>query len=169
MSLFTPDMYYPNIYKIPYLKLKKSGIRCLLFDLDNTCVGYHEKLPNEELKKLFKKLENLEFQVVIFSNSTKKRLKPFLELGVVCHSSSRKPFKKSFLKIMRECCCKGDEVLIIGDQLFTDILGGNRVGIRTCLVDPLTKDDLIFTKFFRMIERIIFKKMKKEKIGGGNF
>ena len=57
-----------------------------------------------------------------------------------------------------------EEVCIIGDQLFTDILGGNKVGINTCLVEPLTKEDFIFTKIFRMMEGIFFKIMESKEI-----
>lgn len=160
MSLFTPKMYYPNIYEIPYHQLKKKGIKCLLFDLDNTCVGYHEKYPTLELENLFSKLKSLGFRVIIFSNTTHKRIQPFRDLSVICHPLSKKPLKRNFNKIIKEYNYDKDEVCIIGDQLFTDILGGNRVGIMTCLVDPMTNEDFVITKFFRAIEKIIRRKQK---------
>ena len=66
MNLLIPKMYQENIYKINYKKLKNKGIKCLLFDLDNTCVGYHEKNPTKELKELFQNLTKLGFKVIIF-------------------------------------------------------------------------------------------------------
>lgn len=160
MNLLTPNIYKENIYKIPYLKLKHKGIKCLLFDLDNTCVGYHEKFPTEKLEKLFIKLNKMGFQVIIFSNATKKRLVPFKNLPVICHHSSKKPLSINFKKVMRKYNYLKSEVCIIGDQLFTDILGGNRVGITTCLIDPLTKDDFILTKIFRALEKGRLQKIK---------
>ena len=68
------------------------------------------------------------------------------------------------LKVMKMFKFDLSEVAIIGDQLFTDILGGNKVGIYTCLVDPLTKEDFILTKIFRMTEQIIFKLMDHKEI-----
>ena len=77
MDIFVPDMYQKSIYTINYEKLFEDGIRCLLFDLDNTCVPYVEKVPSQKLKDLFDRLKELGFKVIIFSNATKKRLEPF--------------------------------------------------------------------------------------------
>ena len=156
MKRFIPKMYQKSIYQIDYLSLKKRGVKLLLFDLDNTCVGYHEKNPKVELKKLFKKLKKLDFTVIIFSNAPKKRLLPFQELGVVCHHSSMKPFTYHFKKVMKRYHFKKGVVSIIGDQLFTDICGGNKAGIVTCLVDPVTEEDFIFTKILRAMEGFVF-------------
>ena len=155
-------MYQKNIYTINYQKLKTKKIKCLLFDLDNTCVGYHEKNPTKELIALFKKLTNMGFFVIIFSNARTKRLEPFKKLNVVCHPNSKKPLTRNFKKILNQYNYKKEEVCIIGDQLFTDIIGGNRVGINTCLVDPLTKEDFILTKIFRTMENYRFKQMEKK-------
>lgn len=165
MKLLVPDIYQKSIYDIDYDKLLKSGVKCLLFDLDNTCSGYLVKSPSGKLKKLFLKLEKLGFRIILFSNSRASKLVAYSNLGVILHPSSRKPFKKSFLKILNKYNYSSDEVIIIGDQLFTDILGGNRVGIKTCLVDPLTSDDYVFTKlFFRTWERFVFKRFYKKNI-----
>ena len=164
MKNLIPNMYQESIYTINYGELKKQGIKCLLFDLDNTCVGYYEKNPTKKLKVLFKRLANMGFKIVIFSNALPKRLEPFNELGVVLHPTSKKPLKKSFQKILTNYEYKTNEVCIIGDQLFTDILGGNRVGIKTCLVSPLTNEDFIVTKIFRATEELVFKKLAKKNI-----
>ncbi len=164
MKKFVPDMYQKSIYEIDYKALKKKKIRLVLFDLDNTCVGYHEKVPTEKLEKLFKKLEKMGFTVVIFSNAPYKRLVPFQKLGVICHHSSMKPFPYHFKKMMRRHQLKREEVCIIGDQLFTDICGGNLAGIVTCLVDPVTSEDFIFTKIFRAMEGFIFWKFANKDI-----
>lgn len=164
MKRFIPDMYQKSIYEMDYKALKKKRIRLLLFDLDNTCVGYHEKYPTNEMKKLFNKLEKMGFTVIIFSNAPKKRLIPFQELGVICHHSSMKPFSYHFKKVMAKYQFKREEVCIIGDQLFTDIRGGNKAGIVTCLVDPLTEEDFIFTKIFRAMEGFVFAKFFRQDI-----
>lgn len=162
MGILVPNMYQKSIYDIDYKIFKKRKIKCLLFDLDNTCVGYHVKSPTNEMKNLFKKLTKDGFKVIIFSNATNKRLVPFVNLGVVVHPSSKKPLSKNFKKILNKYNLKKNEVCIIGDQLFTDILGGNRVGINTCLVDPLSSEDFILTKIFRKMEQISFKNLDKK-------
>ena len=130
MKILTPDMKYKNIYEIEYKKLKENKIKCLLFDLDNTCVGYYEKEPNKKLIDLFTKLKKLDFEIIIFSNATKKRMKPFQSLPVICHPFSKKPLQGSFKKIIKKYNYQKKEICIIGDQIFTDVLGGNIAGIQ---------------------------------------
>ena len=165
MDIFIPDMYQKSIYSINYEKLYEDGIKCLLFDLDNTCVPYVEKTPSKKLKDLFDRLKDMGFKVIIFSNATKKRLEPFKNgLLVDCSYSSRKPSKRKFLKVLKMFKYDLSETAIIGDQLFTDIYGGNRVGIKTILVNPMSDKDLFVTKLFRILEKGQFNKMKKRGI-----
>lgn len=165
MDIFIPDMYQKSIYTINYEKLYEDGMRCLLFDLDNTCVPYTEKNPNKKLKDLFDNLKDMGFKVIIFSNATKKRLEPFKNgLIVDCSYSSKKPSKRKFLKVLKMFDYDLSETAIIGDQLFTDIFGGNRVGIKTILVNPMSDKDLFATKIFRLLEKGQYNKMKKRGI-----
>ena len=165
MNNFIPDMYQKSIYHIDYEKLRENGIKCLLFDLDNTCVPFKDTLPNKKLKDLFETLKDMDFKVVIFSNATKKRITPFKNgLNVDCSASSKKPNTNKLMKVIKMFGYDLSEVVLIGDQLFTDILCGNRAGIKTVLVNPMSKDDLIFTKFFRYFERNKFKKFAKKGI-----
>ena len=162
MDNFIPDMYQKSIYHIDYDKLKEDGIKCLLFDLDNTCVPFKDKEPNKKLIDLFESLKDMDFKVIIFSNATKKRLMPFKNaLNVDCSASSRKPGTKKLRKVMKMFHYNLPDVAIIGDQLYTDVLCGNKVGIRTILVNPMSLDDLPFTKIFRFLERGKFKKFAK--------
>ena len=164
MKKLIPNIYNKSIYTIDYNKLKKDNINCLLYDLDNTCLPYPEKVPTKELTELFAKLKKMGFRVIIFSNTTPRRLEQLISLNIEVHGLSKKPFKKGFLDIINTYKYKKEEICIIGDQLFTDILGGNRIGIKRILVDPMGPHDFIFTKITRMIENIIFKRMKKKNI-----
>ena len=165
MDILIPDMYQKSIYSINYEKLYACGIKCLLFDLDNTCVPYVEKVPSKKLIDLFDYLKDMGFKVILFSNATKKRLEVFKNTLVVdCSYSSRKPSKRKFLKVLKMYNFDLSEVAIIGDQLFTDILGGNRVGIKTILVNPMSKKDMPLTFIFRILERGQFKRFKKRGI-----
>ena len=146
-------------------KLKENGIKCLLFDLDNTCVPYVDKKPTKKLKNHFDKLKDSGFTVIIFSNSPRNRLEPFKKyLNVDCCPSARKPRKAKFIKVLKEYKLDLSEVAIIGDQLVTDIYGGNKVGITTVLVNPMSDIDMPFTKIHRYIERKEINKMNKKGI-----
>jgi len=162
MDIFLPDKYYKSIYEINYIQLKNNGIKCLLFDLDNTLVPPNVKKPSKKLRDLFDNLKELDFKVIIMSNSNKKRLTPFKdELIVDCSASSIKPSKTKFLKVLKEYKFDLAQTAIIGDQLMTDIFGGNRVGITTILVNPISKNDITVTKFNRKLEKMVEKKLRK--------
>ncbi len=162
MDIFLPDRYYKSIYDIDYRKLKNDGIKCLLFDLDNTIVPPNIKKPDKKVRDLFDNLKELDFKIIIISNSNKKRLTPFKEeLVVDCSASSLKPSKTKFLKILKEYKYDLSETAIIGDQLLTDVFGGNRIGITTVLVNPISKNDITVTKVNRKLEKIVEKKLHK--------
>lgn len=162
MEHYVPDIYKKSIYVVDYNKLKSNGIKCLLFDLDNTLVPYTEKVPSKKVRDLFKKLNDLGFRVLIFSNSGKKRLTPFKEqLGIDCCYRCWKPSPKKFLLVLKEYKYNQSEVAIIGDQLLTDVVGGNSVGITTILVNPISKKDAAVTKFNRLREKHLIRKLSK--------
>ena len=164
MEKFIPDMYCKSIYDINYKKLKRRKIKCLLFDLDNTLVPYTEDVPTQDVKELFHMLSN-DFKVIIMSNSPKKRLRPFKEiLNIDVAYSSRKPMKKKYLKIMNIYGFKPEEICAIGDQLMTDIYGGNRVGALTIFVNSIGREEPIWTRFNRIWERMILKRLNKKGI-----
>ena len=164
MDNFIPDMYQKSIYHIDYDKLRDGGIKCLLLDLDNTCVPYIDKEPNKRLIDLFENLKDMGFKLIIFSNATKRRIYPFKKvLNVDCLARAGKPSRKGFIKIIKLFNYELADVAIIGDQLYKDILGGNRVGIKTILVNPMSKDDMFITKYiFRPLEKRKYKLLEKK-------
>ena len=166
MNNFIPDMYQKSIYHIDYEKLLEDGIKCILFDLDNTCVPYKDKVPNKKLIDLIETLKDMDFKVIIFSNALKRRIKPFKDaLNVDAVARAGKPRKDKFLKVMKIFGYNLSEVAIIGDQLYKDILGGKRVGIKTILDNPMSKDDMFLTKLiFRNLEKIQYTKLAHDKI-----
>ena len=164
MDKFIPDIYQKSIYTIDYKKLKKNGIKCLLFDLDNTIAPYKTLEPDTKVKELFANLSN-DFKIIIISNSNKNRLRPFKEkLNVDTAYSSKKPFKFKYKKILEIYKFKINEIACIGDQLLTDILGANRMGFTSILVNRVAKYETIFTRFNRFFEKFILKKLEKEQI-----
>lgn len=164
MERFIPDLYQKNIYDIDYQKLKEKGIVCLLFDLDNTIVPVKEEIPSKKVKELFQYLEK-DFKVIILSNSNHKRLLPFKEmLNVDVAASAHKPFKSKYLKIMKMYQFKEFEIAAIGDQLLTDILGANQVGITSILINPIGEYEKFGTRINRFFEKFIYRKLKKKNI-----
>ena len=157
-------MYQKSIHNISYSKLKKLGIKCLVFDLDNTIAFIDQDQISEDTKQLLFDLKE-DFQIVIISNNTKKRVQPYADI-LKCDyiSSASKPLTKGFRTIAKRYHLKAQEMCMIGDQIVTDIFGGNRYGMFTILVDPLGKKDLKITSLNRLIEKIILNRYQKRNI-----
>ena len=164
ISKFIPYMYQKDIYSIDYDKLKKEKIKCLLFDLDNTISPAREIVLDKKIKELFNKLKK-DFIVVLFSNNKKSRVNAFASFYETEYlHMSVKPLPFSYKKILKKYNLNKDEVIAVGDQLITDIFGGNLFKIKTILVDPVSKEDEKITFLNRKLESIIFNKFKKENI-----
>ncbi len=163
MDIFAPDIYEQSIFNINYKALKKSGIKCLLFDLDNTLAPIKSTMPGIKEKELIEGLKDMGFKVIIISNSGKTRLEPFKEgFNVDTAANSKKPFKKKYQKIQKMFKFQDNEIAAIGDQLMTDILGANRMGFTSILVNPISREDFFVTKFNRFLEKIIMKKLNNK-------
>ncbi len=161
--LFKPTMYQKNIYEINYEKLKEENIKVLIFDLDNTLALIHEKTCPEKSKQLIKKLKK-DFDIYIISNNNKQRIKPYQdELKIKAVANAKKPWTKGLSQIKKDGY-KKSEMVMIGDQLVTDILSGNLFSIKTIWTDPLGQKDLKITKFNRWLERRILSYYKRKDI-----
>lgn len=164
MGLFRPNIYKRSIYDIDYKSLKEHGITCLVFDLDNTLGLIENKRSPLKTKQLIRKLQE-DFLVLICSNNTRGRLKPYLnDLNVGGVYFSLKPSTLGLRKIQRLYHLKKKEMCIIGDQLVTDILAGNRFHIMTILVDPMGDKDLKITGINRKLEAKIIRRYQKRGI-----
>ena len=161
MDKYVPDIYQKNIYTINYSQLLSRGIKCLLFDLDNTLVPVKEKVPSKEVKDLFDKLKNMGFKIIIFTNSPSKRAKPFKNiLEVDCCPFACKPFSRKFLSVIKVYNLKFSEVAMIGDSIMDDIYGGNKVGITTILIDQLAPKEFFIAHLKRLRENKVVKKLR---------
>ena len=159
MGVFKPKIYQKNIFEINYKELKNEGIKCLIFDLDNTLGLISHKSCPDEAKELINKLKK-DFTVIISSNNTRKRLKPYLEeLGIDGVAWSMKPSIKSLIQIKAKYKLKKKEMCIIGDQIVTDVLAGNRYHIKTILVDPLGEKDLRITLLLKKWQLLKLKRI----------
>lgn len=164
MNIFKPDIYKKNIFEIDYKNLKQKGIKCLVFDLDNTLGLIDETTCPKETKKLINRLKK-DFLIFISSNNTNKRIKPYVDdLGIFGVGFSLKPSIKGLVTIRKKHKLNKSEMVMIGDQIVTDIFSGNRYGIKTILVDPLGKKDLKITNINRKIEKVIVDNYKKRGI-----
>ena len=159
-----PNMYQQKIETINYQKLKKLGIKCLIFDLDNTIALINQDRITDSTKKLLNSLKK-DFKIVIISNNVNKRVKKYADT-LFCDfvANAMKPLSRGYRKIRKKYGFQKEEMCMIGDQLVTDIYGGNRYHMFTILVDPLGTKDLKITSLNRFIERKILKKYEQKEI-----
>lgn len=165
MEKYVPDIYQKSIYNVNYDQLYAQGIRCLLFDLDNTLVPVTAKEPTREVKDLFDSLKVKGFKIIIFTNSPKKRVKQFKNrLEVDCCPFACKPFSRKFLSVIKIFDLKFSEVAIIGDSIMDDIYGGNNVGITTVLIEQLAPKEFFIAGLKRKRERKVLKKLRDKNL-----
>ena len=159
MEKLRPDIYQKKLTDVHFNQLKKAGIKILLFDVDNTLLKYKEKEIDKNLQDLLKALKT-QFTIVLFSNAMKRKVKKIADsLDVPYVFLALKPLSKSFRKVLNQYKVTTNEVAIIGDQILTDVKGGNKVGITTVLVEPLSEKEALFTKINRTREISLMKKM----------
>ena len=134
-----PSHLAESIYWLTPELLAAHGVRLVLCDLDNTLAPYEEALPSPALRLWKEKLEQNGIALFVVSNSRKSRRCPGFcaELGIGCVRHAGKPGVKGFWAALKETGRRAEEALMVGDQIFTDTLGGNRAGIRTVLVKPM--------------------------------
>lgn len=162
IDLVIPNAYQKSIYEIDYLKLKKLGYKNLIFDIDNTLMPVNEIKVTNELKELFKKLKK-DFNICIVSNNNNARVDPVKKaLNVLAISESNKPQKEAFEQSLRLLKGKKENTVMIGDQMLTDIVGGNKYGLYTILVEPFQNKYDLKTGTSRILQNMMMKKLKKQ-------
>jgi HAD superfamily phosphatase (TIGR01668 family) len=164
MISFVPNHYVKNVDCIDFEKLKNKNIKIILCDVDNTLLIVGEKMPEENSFSFLEKAKKEGIKVILFSNGKTARIEKLASrLDMEFNGLSKKPFSKSYRLILEKYNIKSSEVAVVGDQLLTDILGGNKMNMFSILVDPITKYETIWTKMNRFIEFFVYLYLKMNK------
>ncbi|MCL4424967.1 MAG: YqeG family HAD IIIA-type phosphatase [Firmicutes bacterium] len=156
LDLLRPAAFFSSIYQIDLDRLQKRGIKGLIFDLDNTIVEWGSPVAGEELLAWFKALRERGFLSCLLSNNSPARVNYFAgRLGIPGIYKAGKPRRRSYRAALELLGTAPQETAIIGDQVFTDILGGNRLGLYTILVTPLSQREFLGTRLVRRLERLV--------------
>lgn len=155
-----PNTYTKDIYSIDYKTLKQKKMTNLIFDIDNTILKVNSVEISPKLKKLFSKIDK-GFNICIVSNNKKERVLPVAQI-LNCNYifEAKKPNKEAFDKALNILKAKKENTVMIGDQMLSDIVGANKYGIYTILVDPLENKYDIKTGTSRVLQNIMMKKIK---------
>ena len=161
---FFPDIRYNSIKDIDINSLAEKGIRFAILDIDNTLVPYTSPIPDENALNFLNGLKNSGIDYCFVSNNNKSRIKLFNEnIGANIFPDAKKPLLFGISKAMKSFGADRKNTVLIGDQVFTDILGGKRAKILTILVNPIKEVDTPFFQFKRYFERKVIKDYEEQK------
>ena len=159
---FFPDEYLESAYAVDYEKLYQEGYRGLLFDIDNTLVP-HGAPADERAAALFERLRRIGFKSCFLSNNQIQRVASFNEkIGEQFIENAHKPAVGNYKKAMELLGTDCSNTVFIGDQLFTDVWGAKRTGMKSILVKPIYPKEEIQIVLKRYLEKIVLHFYKKE-------
>ena len=166
--LIYPNIYIKRVEEITIEMLQKNKIKALILDIDNTLIDYEENME-ESVKQWAKDLKGQGTKLIILSNTNKKtkveKVAKTLEIPYIYFA--KKPLKSGFKKAKEQLKEKEEHIAVVGDQIFTDVIGGNRCKMLTILVEPIKEKDFWYTAWKRPIENKIknnfIQKQTKEK------
>ncbi len=162
---FYPNAYISSLADVNPGYFSARGIKGLILDLDNTIIPWRAGDFEPEIVNLIKEYKEAGLKLCVVSNAFNKRVTGLLEpLGIPWVARAGKPRRKPFVKALSILGSTAGETAIIGDQLFTDIFGGNRIGLYTVLVVPISKREFIGTKFVRVLEKIFLHKLAQKGV-----
>ncbi len=168
IDLLCPDECVESVLDIDLESLSQRGITALILDLDNTLLAWEtDKIP-PAVSRWIDRARDLGFKVCIASNGTKSRVRKIAgELGVPAIPKAIKPRKRPFRLAMEILGASPEKTAVIGDQVFTDVLGGNRLDLYTILINPVSKMELKTTRIVRRVEkRVLTRLQRKGRIEG---
>jgi len=155
LAKFYPKRTAESAYDIDYESLYKEGYRGILFDIDNTLVE-HGADANEKAVQLFERLKRIGFKTCLISNNSDERVSRFnSKINTNYIFKANKPSSKSLLRAIKIMGTRVDNTVFVGDQLFTDVYGANKIGMLTYLVKPVGPKEEIQIVFKRKLEKIV--------------
>lgn len=164
MNKYIPTYLAQTVYDIDFTTLYEQGKRVILFDLDNTLASYEDAIPTEKQLKLNDELRKIGYKIYIVSNNREPRTKLYTTTFRVDSYLvlARKPFKRRIGKFLNKEKINKNEIIMIGDQLLTDICCANKLGVDCYLVHSISrKTEKWYTKINRKREKSILRKIEK--------
>lgn len=156
-----------DIFSIPLSFFQEKKIKAVISDLDNTLDAYNAKEPSQRVKRLKERLDQEKISLYVVSNNKEKRVGPYChKLGVKYLSDAKKYSKRKTEKFLKDNGLCIDEVIFVGDQLFTDRIYVKKLHGRLILTDPIVKEDAFFTRFIRPIDSFFRKRWDKKNALG---
>jgi len=156
-----PYAVYKKFSDIPFDELLKDGKTCMLLDYDNTLGPDRTWEPTDFSREIIENLKNKGFDICLVSNAKSERSSNIASLlGIPCVTCAHKPATDGVLRALDLMKAGKDKAVMIGDQIFTDVMAGNRAGVCSILVEQYEKKEIWYVKIKRPFEKLV------RKIGG---
>ena len=166
MALFMPDLMLNSVLEVTPEILEKLNVKGLVLDVDNTLTTHSHPEPEIGVREWISKMNSHNIPMMIVSNNTQTRVRPFADLlGLPFVSMSFKPATRGVTKACKKFGLSANEVAIVGDQIFTDVIAGNLKGLKTILVTPFEYETFILFRAKRRVEKIFINKYNKKGVG----
>ncbi len=163
LKALIPDLYLPSLLHLDLQKLRVRDIKGIICDMDNTILSWEAERVDDPMAAWCKQARERGFEICLVSNGMKRRVALVAEdLGLPYVARAVKPRLEPFHRALRILGLSSQEVAVIGDQIFTDVWGGNRMGMFTILVDPLSSKEMLNTRFVRFVEGFIRRRLTRE-------
>jgi HAD superfamily phosphatase (TIGR01668 family) len=154
--MFGPDRFAPRLCDVSLDELRACGINGLIIDLDNTLVAYRQSEVVTDHLSWVELAHERAFKMVMLSNNFSERVKAIAgQLGIECIPNALKPLPTGFWRAKRALGLPRRQIAVVGDQLFTDVLGARLFGFYTILTEPIEPHDFALTRFLRFFERLV--------------
>ena len=162
--IFYPKAYFNKVEEITIEFLKENKIKALIVDVDNTLIDYNKNL-SKDVENWVRELKGQGIKLYILSNTNQKEKVETVanKLQIPYEYFAKKPLKIGFLKVQKELKEEAENIAVVGDQIFTDIIGGNRCKMFSILVDPINEKDFWYTAWKRPLENKIKNNYKNKQ------
>lgn len=158
LNIFKPTWTLKRIYNLSVTQCQQNNIKAILTDLDNTLIAWNNPNGTQELHEWLDEMQTAGIKVIVVSNNNHERVKKALDnFNLDFISSAHKPLENKITQKIKSLKLTNSEVVIVGDQLLTDILAGHLAHVKSILVKPLITSDKWMTKINRFFEKIIYK------------
>lgn len=159
---FKPTWMVESIYSVSPEQLKAHGIRAVFSDLDNTLIAWNNPEGTPELHQWMAELKEAGIPLIVISNNNKKRVaKAVANLKLPFMSRSLKPLSFGITRARKKLGLAKNEVVMVGDQLMTDMLAAHQAGVRSILVKPIVQTDKWTTRMNRLIEKYVWRELRR--------
>lgn len=157
MRVFKPTFHFKSVLEVDGEFLRKHRVRALVLDMDNTLSMHKDPCAEAGVPEWLELMRSLGIRMRVVSNNTTKRVAPLAaKLGLEFTANGAKPLTFGVNRAVKAMGVRKSEALVVGDQIFTDVMAGNLAGIRTLLVEPFRPETTWTFRLKRRLESVVF-------------